>query len=166
MESNGINKRRSGELTPKKIPCPYGVLGDLLYVKETWAELATHGFGPMGDEHRGSEVVYRANGDAEEDDVVRAEGGWKSPLFMPRWASRITLEIAAVKVERLQDMSAPDAVSEGVTIEGSGMLDACDIASQAREKFRSLWDALNAARGFSWQSNPWVWSLSFRRVGQ
>ncbi len=84
---------------------------------------------------------------------------------MPRWVSRITLEITGVRVERVQDISTRDAVREGVVIEGSGMLDACDIASQARERFRDLWDSLNAKRGYGWDANPYVWVIEFKRIG-
>jgi len=85
---------------------------------------------------------------------------------MPRWASRITLEITAVRAERLQNISAKDAVAEGVIIEGSGMMDACDIASQAKDKYRDLWDSINAKRGFSWDSNPFVWVIEFKRINE
>lgn len=73
---------------------------------------------------------------------------------MPRWASRITLEITNVRVQRLQEISEADAEAEGVYT---------DPACPAYDAYRSLWDSINARRA-PWDSNPWVWALSFKRI--
>ena len=86
---------------------------------------------------------------------------------MPRWASRITLEITGVRVERLHDISEKDAISEGVTYTGplpmavlSGCLPAPD--DLAIKEFKILWESINGAE--SWYANPWVWVIEFKRV--
>ena len=82
---------------------------------------------------------------------------WASARFMPRWASRLTLEITDVRVERVRSISELDCEAElGVP--------AYSLASSAYERFGKLWDSLNAARGFGWDANPYVWVLTFRRV--
>ena len=94
---------------------------------------------------------------------------WKSSIHMPRWASRISLEVTEVRVERLQEITEVDAIAEGVqrfkqkTWIG-GTEGARTEHSTARAAFRSLWDSLNAARGYGWDANPWVWVVRFRRV--
>lgn len=111
---------------------------------------------------------------------------WLSPIFMPRWASRITLEITDVRVERIQDISEADAIAEGIEPNWIGPLDKGpngagsdgwlgdswrhytngvdgEPAYTPAESYRSLWDSINAKRA-PWDSNPWVWCISFRRV--
>jgi hypothetical protein len=80
---------------------------------------------------------------------------------MPRWASRIWLEITSVKVERVQEVSTADACAEGVP----GCRDELPN-SHAITWFRTLWDQLNAPRGYSWESNCWVWAIAFRRMSE
>jgi hypothetical protein len=77
---------------------------------------------------------------------------------MPRWASRITLEVTGVRVERVQDITECEARREGVTCERAL------IGNAARLAFRSLWDSINKKRGYGWDVNPWVWVVEFRRV--
>lgn len=81
---------------------------------------------------------------------------WKPSIFMPRWACRLVLEITKVRVERVQDITAADAIAEGIVVDNS----------QLREtpNFRELWDSINAKRGFGWKVNPWVWVIEFKRV--
>jgi hypothetical protein len=95
---------------------------------------------------------------------------YRHARFMPRWASRITLEIESVRVERVKDISESDAIAEGVEVV-PGEAAYRDYAlgpntwcNDARGSFQTLWDAINAARGFGWDANPWVWVLEFRRV--
>lgn len=93
---------------------------------------------------------YKAD-TSDEGDEIRKQYGyrWKSPMFMPRWASRLTLEIKDIKVERVCNISAVDARKEGYSnING----------------FFESWDQLNAKRGFSAESNPYVWVIEFERL--
>ena len=78
---------------------------------------------------------------------------------MPRWASRLTLEVVDVRVERVQDITPDDALAEGVS---ETEWFAGDEAS-AVGAFRTLWDSINAARGYGWYANPWTWCISFKR---
>lgn len=130
----------SGEMVGDAVACPYGAQGDKLWVRETFA---VHNIG--GENH----VVYRADSGTDGDGAP-----WKPSIFMPRWASRITLEVVSVRVERLQDISEEDAKAEGVT----GWHGVC------RPEFHMLWDKINEGRGYSWDSNPWVWVVEFKRM--
>lgn len=125
----------------KYFHCPYGQPGDQLWVRETF------------DDVHGS-VLYRANPEDAED--FPPCGGkrchWKPSIFMPRWASRITLEIVGVRVERVQEITPDDARAEGV-----------EHLYAPRNAFANLWDSINAKRGYGWDSNPWVWVVEFRR---
>ncbi|MCZ2075333.1 MAG: hypothetical protein LC130_10090 [Bryobacterales bacterium] len=80
--------------------------------------------------------------------------GWRPSIFMPRWASRTTLEITDVRVERVQDISEEDAWAEGVRPESGFAIAA----------YTKLWDKINAKRGYGWDLNPWVWVLEFKRL--
>lgn len=157
-EANGFHCR-AGDFnvwSRKPLRCPYGVVGDRLWVRETWRALKRF------DVHTiktGSMIAYEADantGDRMPTPIGRM-GRKRSPLFMPRWASRLTLEVTEVRVERLQSISEEDAKAEGKGVTWGG---GCFHRS-----FAGGWDALNAKRGFSWESNPWVWAVSFRPGG-
>jgi hypothetical protein len=126
--------------------CPYGVVGDRLWVRENFyvqPELWAEGHGPQP-------VHYAADTSREEvEDYVQ-----KPSIHMPWWASRILLEITDIRVENLQDISHEDAVAEGIpNLPG------------AQAAYRVLWDSINGKReGLSWKDNPWVWALTFRRM--
>jgi hypothetical protein len=125
---------------------PLGSCGDRLWVKEAWATQHNLDWIRPGDiEPEKARVHFLATEDM---------GGLmkRSPLFMPRWVSRITLEIMGVRVERVQDITEGDAKAEGITI------------GLAKWGFHELWDSINAKRGFGWESNCWVWVISFRRL--
>ena len=160
MPDNGLwlkkpTKTRSGITThvmdaPKHGLCPFGAVGDRLWVQETFGDC-------------GVRFVYRADGAACQ--VKR----WTPSIHMPRWASRITLEITDVRVERLQDITDGDARAEGVP-EAGGLLPEYpgtyltpkgDFAS-ARVAFQRLWESIYGDDG--WDANPWVWVIAFRRV--
>jgi hypothetical protein len=79
---------------------------------------------------------------------------------MPRWASRITLEVTEVRVERVQEISDSDIEREGMHIENL----EC-VYHGRRVLFKQLWNSLNAKRGFGWDANPWVWVITFKRSG-
>ena len=119
--------------------CPYGVPGDRLWVRETWFQ--------------GYATVYRADypGDQAGPSGDPADK-WRPSIHMPRWASRITLEVTGVRVERVQDISIGDAYAEGIS-DGNWLSPV--------EKFILLWDGIYAKRGYSWESNAWVWVVEF-----
>ena len=89
----------------------------------------------------------------------RGATGWRPSIHMPRWASRITLEVVSVRVERLQEISETDALAEGIN--GEELFRAQGYAPDA---FRKLWDSLNAKRGYGWAKNPYVWVIEFKRL--
>jgi hypothetical protein len=128
--------------------CSYGAPGDRLWVRETWQE-----------SDRG--VHFRA-----DTDIM--PGTWRPSIFMPRWASRITLEIADVRVERVQDISEEDAQAEGVQVTPGHLSRPIGSKEQPtpyshRQAFAALWDTINGKRA-PWDSNPWVWVVSFCRI--
>lgn len=98
--------------------------------------------------------------------------GWSPSIYMPRRCSRITLEITEIRIQRVQDISEEDAEAEGVEcFDPENDAPVCRVPgltdwdySFAQEAFRFLWDSINAARGYGWESNPFVWAISFRRI--
>ena len=138
--------------------CPYGQPGDRLWVREAWrAELTWNTTKP-------SEIPDEAALWYEADDQPRNngrgtkfKGKLRSSIHIPRAASRITLEITSVRVERLQNISEADAIAEGVR--NSLHLPGGRFA---RENFEHLWWTINGDG--SWESNPWVWVIEFKRV--
>lgn len=88
---------------------------------------------------------------------------WSSPVHMPRWTSRITLEITDVRVQRVQEISEEDAIAEGIQLNTLGP-PATRGYYGPRNHFKHLWDSINAKRGYSWESNPWVWAVTFKRI--
>lgn len=129
--------------------CPYGIPGDRLWVRETWQNVADMNICHPADGY----VVYRATDpDWETMDGWR----WRPSIFMPRSASRILLEITDIRVERVQDISWQNCVKEGY-LGDMPMVDG-------KPWFRKLWNSINAKRGYSWESNPWVWAIEFKRV--
>lgn len=131
--------------------CPYGQSMDRLWVRETWAQVGI-------PEHLGGHVIYKA----DESTAIGAYGRqlWKPSIHMPRKLSRITLEIVGVRVERLQEITEYDAVSEGCK---AWVKDGARIDTAIRD-FAQLWEHINAKRGYSWASNPWVWVIGFRNI--
>lgn len=154
---------RDARYVDKPIACPYGGVRDRLWVRETWRADYEH-----GENTRGAVppwVEYRADtqSDGPADGSADAESPkWKPSIFMPRWASRITLEIVDVKVEQVQDISEADAIAEGALPTSAG--DGYPFAMSARMNFVDLWDSINLKRGYGWAVNPWVWCISFRRI--
>lgn len=160
-----IGNERSGGIVTR-VPCPYGVPGDRLWVRETWMECGLTRLGiRVNDGTNGKRAFYAADGHVYVDPSTRETRKWRSPIFMPRWASRITLEVTGVRVERLQQISEEDARAEGCAT-GSN----CEVpghgkayAENSMEHFRYVWGSINAQRA-PWASNQWVWVISFRRV--
>lgn len=163
--SNGLQVRFSHWVDDREdgvewVKSPYQV-GDQLWVRETWkyADWTEDGFPFIEYKDGERQLIDTIPADWSE----RLANAWAdlsdpdnySPRFMPRWASRITLEVTAVRVERLQDISWNDAIAEGFCVDGSdiGVLD----------KFRMKWDEINGKRA-PWASNPWVWVDEFEVV--
>lgn len=149
---------------PDNFMSPYGYTGDSLWVRETWA--VDQHYNPIkpSDLPIDIQVWYMANA-AKRFNVGTyhlQQGKLRSSIFMPRWASRITLKVTAIRVERLQDISEQDAIAEGVipSIVGQNL-----DHLQHRAGFMALWDSINAKRGYSWDSNPWVWVVEFSYGG-
>lgn len=149
--------------------CPYGQVGDRLWVKETWVQAVTNK-GPIDN------VVYKADCLDKHGDYWHSVASdindvkWRSPIFMPRWASRITLEITELRVEKLQEISDEDALMEGVDKNmrsrfGYVAKDSEEEFNftQAKSTFKLLWDSINAKK-YPWDSNPYVWVIGFERV--
>ena len=134
-----FNQKTDEDITLK---CPYGGVGDRLWVKETWAvNILTN------------KPIYKADFD---DSFEKPQGGWKSSLFMPHWASRITLEITGSEIEKIQEITEEDIIAEGI------LAMPYPWALPIRKRFVALWDSLNARRGYGWDKNPWVWLIGFR----
>jgi len=145
------------------VNCPYGQVGDRLWVRETYYPCLDE------DQHLRGDCVYKT----DEDAHIVSKGEWRSPMFMPRWASRILLEITEVRVERLQEISEADAIAEGVERdnynESQGWRNYFSVGClsvSAVESFYSLWNRINWKRGLNAGVNPWVWVLGLRRVSE
>jgi hypothetical protein len=132
--------------TSHRLFCPYGLPGDRLWVRETWAEFPSD-----------KDWIYRAN----YDGALARKLTWRPSIFMPRPACRLELEIVKVRCERLQDISEHDAEMEGDPKRG-----LISSENTHRDWYRALWDSINGKRGFGWDVNPWVWVVEFNRVGQ
>ena len=129
--------------------CPYGRRGDRLWVREAWTQ-ACHPPRP------GAEVFYRADGE-----IAPELGPWIPSIHMFRWASRITLEIVSVRVERLRDISEADAMAEGAEPYRLPVHPAREALRHV-DGFSNLWESINGPG--SWASNPWVWVVEFDLV--
>lgn len=158
-----------------EVVCPHGAAGDRLWVRETW------GVGTRPCPQRGwvDGVEYRADGvgslpgelplrEIPEQDLDGIKRGWRSPIFMPRWASRISLEITDARVQRLQALSESDALAEGVSRNDAAIVfqhgaagSSDELSWTARGAYAVLWDAVNRRRAL-WASNPMVWALTFK----
>ena len=159
--------------------CPFGDVGDRIWVRETWAEA-----GASAPDLK----LYRANYPEHVPSIYEnvppaEEIRWTPSIHMPRWASRILLEITGVRVERLNAISEEDAQREGVHTEvwdqtvvarnyaardeffqfwSEDMPHYVEMNQLYRSSFRSLWESIYGAE--NWQANPWVWVISFKRV--
>ena len=160
------------EIYPTVDDAPYRI-GDLLWVRETFVDEGSF-FGTLNirtvkdPEGIESEIIYRADDNdfvwTKDDGAIdfdkkkrRCASHWKSPIFMPRWSSRITLEITDIRVERVQDITENDARAEGMT-------SPLRYIGALRDAYIKTWNSLNAKRGYPWESNPWVWVISFKKV--
>ena len=158
---------------PLFVGCPYGVVGDRLWVRET---CCSDGWSV----HYLADNDHREFGETRYDDVIKLHhysGGFSRQvpsIHMPRWASRITLEITGVRVERLNEISESDAIAEGIEskpqpygkeldwkyygwLEKLNQWSTCPIRS-----YESLWNSINGPE--SWAANPFVWVIEFKRI--
>lgn len=180
LDGKWLNKKFNGLLLPKiedlPIHCPYGKIGDRLWVRETWSTVNLYGEIALAYKADGevTRVVENESFQDEDglinyddprlekysfaawaDDLLEGkEGNWKPSIHMPRWVSRILLEITNVHVEQLQDISESDCLKEGV---GSPILRDCK-----KPKFMQLWESINGTG--SWNKNPWVWVVEFKII--
>lgn len=154
----------------QKSLCPYGQVGDRLWVREAWRVEGKHtdSYSPA---NIGANRVHFGRIEYEASIVWDKSiyGKLRPGIFMPRWASRATLEITGVRVERLQNISEKNAKAEGVIPElddfDHDSLHADYDGEQAyRMAFERLWDSINAKRGFGWDANPHVWVIEFKAV--
>lgn len=157
--------------------CPYGEPGDWLWVREKHcfldvmkSKVSGMSLGPQNDNARvpstwcldieysdGTEHSATVEGEQPKQTRQRGECRWRPGIHMPRWASRITLEVTGVRVERLQEISEQDAREEGCqnppTFQG--------VLSNGKNWYMRLWDEINGKRT-PWASNPWVWVIEFK----
>lgn len=148
-----------------EIKCPYGKAGHQLWVRETWREDA------IQYEHAKTQISYKA------DSQLLINGKplnfkWKPSIHMPKWASRITLEITDIRVERVQEITEDDSKAEGIIDGGCGNCgnssfpNPCGCSNPEplyQDAFIYLWNSINEKRGYGWDKNPWVWVVSFKR---
>lgn len=118
-----------------------------LWVRETFVDLRPHQ----------DRYGYKAT----DLDIVTK---WRPSIFMPRWASRITLEVVSVRPERLHDITEDDAKAEGVWTDSTDMRMLSSSTKNHVGAFARLWDEINEKRGYSWGSNPWIWRVEFKRI--
>jgi hypothetical protein len=158
---NGFNAKFVA--LPENNLSPYGYAGDRLWVRETWAR----------DDEDGA-LFYRADvglgGDADDWERNRLDGApryrWRPSIHIPRWASRTTLDVSGLRIERLQDISEADALAEGIVPAGDGngfqLADTTHYSGNPIDSYFSLWEHINGPG--SVEANPWVWVVEFRRV--
>lgn len=140
--------------------CPFGKVGDKLWVRETWQTTK----GLFGDDDDAFSYLYKADNPSGKYPNFTIEK-WKPSIFMPKFASRITLEITDIRVERIQDISDKDVEAEGFTTSHY----YCDekvghVCTSGRDLFINRWNWLNAKRGYSWENNRFVWVIEFKKL--
>lgn len=148
--------------------CPYGAVGDRFWLREAYRTIKAFDHLKPSEilaRHQNPPLEYIADGDEKGNYSDRTVlGRSRHAPFMPRWASRLTLEIASIRVERLQDISEADALAEGV---GPVQLLRLTNGQQmpienAKHLFERLWESIHGPD--SWAQNPWVWAIEFRRI--
>jgi hypothetical protein len=173
----------TGEPESIPVPCPFGQPGDRLWVRETWqfADWTEEGEPYIRYQADKAKIGYFGNDVPDGEALVEtwetlsrtenyaidnkaADRRWRPSIHMPRWASRITLEVTGVRVERLQDITQADAEAEGIAF----MREIPDVDEKltATQLYAALWNSINEKRGLGWDANPWVWVVEFRRVGE
>lgn len=149
-----------------EIKNPYGQPGDLLWVREQWAALANWDMYKPREIVKGSEIHYKTS------PLIGGLGKWRTSIHMPRWASRLTLRITNIRVERVQDISEDDAKAEGIHRDShtefgevyQGVLNHSPVSPTAKKAFEDLWNAVNGPD--AWDRNDWVWVIEFEVIKQ
>ncbi|HBX7623774.1 TPA: morphogenetic protein [Klebsiella pneumoniae] len=135
-------------------PCPFGAVGDRIWVRETWAR--------YNIDQNSYDIAYRAT----TPENWPEEGRWRPSIHMPRWASRILLEITNVRVERLNAISQEDAQAEGMELTGWRPTysdpDSGGEVMTPYDNFAELWSSIYGEG--SWKADPWVWVIEFKRI--
>jgi hypothetical protein len=178
VKGTALDWLQPGMFTPKYVASPenylspYGYSNDRLWVRERWA----HDDPDCLDVHCGNRdhIWWYANEEKSVADSFAGSARWRPSIHMPRWASRITLEIVNVHIEHIQDMLIrakengtnnmwSEFFSEGIpqVVEWNSKGNVPTPASL----FIDLWNSINARRGYGWDENPWVWVIEFKRVG-
>jgi len=157
--------------------CPYGVPGDRLYVRESWGIVNMRCLTSVMPDQQ--QIAYRAG---KQMGIPPKEGPctldrfttewrddftpdrWRPSIHMPHWASRLTLEVVNVRVERLNQITPADAIAEGIPPAANSVTIDCDTPNPVHD-FRSLWDSINLKRA-PWSSNPWVWAITFKPLAE
>lgn len=159
------------------IPCPFGIVGDVLWVRETWNKVIIWGVDDEPHADIQPEFIFKAS----EGDVIEDNEGniikWKPSIHMPKKACRIWLQITDIRVERLQSISEDDAKNEGVEGWIEERLkskpthykvyyhdddDDSTYSSSAITSFETLWQKINGKN--AWNANPWVWVIEFKQI--
>ena len=141
-----IARKKNGQCYKYRFTCPFGNIGDLLWVKETWAPAI-------------GEIAYRADYSKEVLSEKRNQGLWHPSIHMPKTAARLWLEITGIKAQRLQTISEQDALEEGCGVAKIfGFGEICQ--NNHREGFFSKWIAIYGLE--SYHENPWIWALKFK----
>lgn len=161
-DMNGDDDGTHEKAAWQRIGCPYGKVADRLWVKETWKSDPAFGYPPHikpTEIAEGTNILYRAT--LDPDHTKATWGTWKPSLFMRRWMSRITLEITAIRVERLNEITEADAKAEGCDPGLTGVK-KCHGWTPYVLGYSLLWDSINGPD--SWQKNPFVWVIEFKPI--
>ena len=162
--------RQTSEWMQENNTCPYGKVGDVLWVRETFVKVITI--------YGGEAFIYKADDNCYKDTIEDWQG-WKPSLFMPKAACRIFLKIIDIRVERLKDITREDAINEGIIswvdkrmkskpvryasyCDFDNPKDPATYTSCPINSFETLWQSINGKD--SWEGNPWVWVISFERI--
>lgn len=175
VSANHLHGYKMMAMTDISYQCPYGKPGDILWVRETWR-------GPIVPESALAEYErdptpfrlpefcqYRADsnelGHHSMNDTEGEQFGWQTAIHMPRWASRINLQITGVRAEKIQDISEDDIMAEGVQTDSHFLNNFFTMnmnSESPKEAYRKAWQKQYGAT--SWEVNPWVWVVEFQRV--
>lgn len=180
VEGGDWLKGASCHVFDAKHKCPYGKVGDELWVREKWkydgftdggipfikyaADGAVEYKEPSDDWCERVQDIWAELSDPKNYDIEKKamDHKWRPSIHIPRWASRTQLKITNIRVERVQEISEEDCLGEGVFID---LKNAFAVKPpKLRDKFKELWDSINKESGYGWKVNPYVWVVDFERV--